>query len=390
MQFKGIDYYGIDDLFKEEERLVRDTVRDFVEREFLPHIKEYWEEARFPLDIVPRLGELGLLGPTFPEEYGGSRMGYMAYGLMMQELERGDSGLRSFVSVQSSLAMYSIYTFGSEEQKKKYLPKMSRGELIGCFGLTEPDAGSDPGSLKTHAIREGNQWILKGSKMWITNGSIADVAIVWAKDESEEILGFIVEKGIEGFSAPEIKGKMSLRASVTSELVFEDVRISESQRLPNARGLRSALMPLTQARYGIAWGAVGAAMACFEEALEYSKDRVQFDKPIASFQLTQEKLADMLTELTKAQLVAYHLGRLAEKGKMRYTHVALAKRNNVRAALNIARTARSILGANGISIEYNSMRHALNLESVETYEGTYEIQTLILGRDLTGMDAISR
>jgi len=389
MAFKGIDYYFLDDLLREEEKLIRDTVREFVEKEFMPYVKDYWEEARFPVEIIPKLGEMGLLGPTFPVEYGGSEAGYVAYGLIMQELERGDSGLRSFVSVQSSLAMYSIFTFGSEEQKKKYLPKMARGELVGCFGLTEPDAGSDPSSLKTRARKDGNEWVISGNKMWITNGSIADLAVVWARDDEGEIQGFIVEKGTRGFSAPLIKGKLSLRASVTSELVLEEVRVPDSNKLPRGRGLKAALMPLTQARYSIAWGAVGSAMACFEEALNYSKDRIQFEKPIASFQLTQQKLADMLAELTKAQLLVYHLGRLAENGKMRYTHVALAKRNNVRNALEIARMARSILGANGISIEYQSMRHAMNLESVETYEGTYEIQTLILGRDLTGINAIS-
>jgi len=389
MAFKGIDYYFLDDLLREEEKLIRDTVREFVEKEFMPYVKDYWEEARFPVEIIPKLGEMGLLGPTFPVEYGGSEAGYVAYGLIMQELERGDSGLRSFVSVQSSLAMYSIFTFGSEEQKKKYLPKMARGELVGCFGLTEPDAGSDPSSLKTRARKDGNEWVISGNKMWITNGSIADLAVVWARDDEGEIQGFIVEKGTRGFSAPLIKGKLSLRASVTSELVLEEVRVPDSNKLPRGRGLKAALMPLTQARYSIAWGAVGSAMACFEEALNYSKERIQFEKPIASFQLTQQKLADMLAELTKAQLLVYHLGRLAENGKMRYTQVALAKRNNVRNALEIARMARSILGANGISIEYQSMRHAMNLESVETYEGTYEIQTLILGRDLTGINAIS-
>jgi glutaryl-CoA dehydrogenase len=390
MAFKGIDYYMLDDLLTEEEKLIRDTVREFVEKEYLPHVNRYWEEGIFPTEIIPRLGELGLLGPTLPSKYGGAEIGYVAYGLIMQELERGDSGLRSFASVQSALAMYSIYTFGSEEQRMRWLPKMTKGELVGCFGLTEPDAGSDPSSMQTKARKDGGHWILNGTKMWITNGSIADVAVVWAKDDEGEIQGFVVERGTPGFSASEVKGKLSLRASFTSELVLEDVRISDENRLPNGRGLKAALMPLTQARYGIAWGAVGAAMACFEEALNYSKERIQFQKPIASFQIIQERLADMLTELTKAQLVAYHLGRLAEKGKMRYTHVALAKRNNVRTALNIARMARSILGANGITLEYQSMRHAMNLESVETYEGTYEIQTLILGRDLTGIDAIAR
>jgi len=389
MSFKGTDYYLLEDLITEEEKIVRNTVREFVDKEVLPIIGEYWLKGEFPIHLIKRMAELGLFGPTLPPEYGGAGIGYVAYGLIMQELERGDSGIRSAASVHNSLAMYSIFTFGSQEQKRKWLPPMARGELIGCYGLTEPDAGSDPSSLKTKAVKDGNVWILNGNKMWITNGSIADLAIVWAKNENGEINGFVVEKGMKGFSAPEIKGKLSLRASVTSELVLEDVRVPESNRLPGAVGLRTCLMPLTQARYGIAWGAVGAAMACFEEALRYSQERIQFEKPIGSFQLIQERLSDMLTELTKAQLLAYHLGRLADAGKMKYTHVALAKRNNVRKALEIARTARSILGAYGITIEFQSMRHAANLESVDTYEGTYEIQTLILGRDITGFNAFS-
>jgi glutaryl-CoA dehydrogenase len=389
MGFKGFDYYLIDELLTDEEKIVRNTVREFVEKEVLPEIGEYWLKGEFPIHLMKRMAELGLFGSTLPQEYGGAGIGYVAYGLIMQELERGDSGLRSAASVQSALAMYSIFTFGSEEQRRKWLPPMARGELIGCYGLTEPDAGSDPSSIKTKALKDGNSWILKGNKMWITNGSIADLAIIWAKDVEGEIRGFVVEKGMKGFSSRDIKGKLSLRASITSELILDDVRVPESNVLEGARGLRSCLMPLTQARYGIAWGAVGAAMACFEEALNYSKERIQFGRPIGSFQLVQERLTDMLTELTKAQLLAYHLGRLAESGKMRYTHVALAKRNNVRKALEIARTARSLLGAYGITIEFQSMRHSANLESVDTYEGTYEIQTLILGRDITGLNAVS-
>lgn len=389
MTFTGVDYYLLDDYLSDEEKIIRNTVREFVDKEVLPIIGDYWLKGEFPVHLIKRMAELGLFGPTLPQEYGGAGIGYVAYGLIMQELERGDSGLRSAASVHNALAMYSIFTFGSEEQKKKWLPPMANGELIGCYGLTEPDAGSDPSSIKTKAVRDGNFWVLNGNKMWITNGSIADLAIVWAKDEEGEIRSFVVEKGMQGFSSPEIKGKLSLRASVTSELVLEDVRVPESNRLEGAVGLKSCLMPLTQARYGIAWGAVGAAMACFEEALSYSKERIQFGKPIGSFQLIQEKLADMLTELTKAQLLAYHLGKLAEAGKMRYTHVALAKRNNVRKALEIARMARYILGAYGITIEFQSMRHAVNLESVDTYEGTYEIQTLIIGRDITGLNAVS-
>lgn len=387
MAFRGVDYYMLEDWFTDDEKLIRDTVREFVEREVMPIIKDYWLRGEFPLHLMKKMGELGILGATLPPPYG-SGISYVAYGLIMQELERGDSGIRSAASVQSSLVMYTIHRFGSEEQKKKYLPPLSRGEIIGCYGLTEPDAGSDPASLKTRAKKAGNHWILKGNKLWITNGSISDIAIVWAKDEEGEIRAFVVERGMEGFSTLTIKDKISLRASVTSELVLEDVEVPVENELPLAKGLRSALTPLTQARYSIAWGAVGAAMACFEEALNYSKERIQFGRPIGSFQLIQEKLVWMLEEITKAQLLVYRLGRLADEGKMRYTHVALAKRNNVRKALEIARAARSILGAYGITAEFQSLRHAVNLESVDTYEGTYEIQTLIVGRDITGLNAV--
>ncbi len=381
------DFYRIWDLLTEEERLIYESVHEFVESEVLPIIGEYWLKGEFPKHLIPMMADLGMFGATLPPEYGGAGISYVGYGLLMQELERGDSGLRSFVSVQGSLSMYSIYRFGSEEQKKKYLPEMAKGKLLGCFGLTEPDAGSDPGSMKTRAVLDGNEWVLNGTKMWITNGSIADIAIIWAKDPEGIIRGFIVETDRPGFQANEIKGKLSLRASITSELVLEDVRIPKDHILPLSEGLRSALTPLTQARYSIAWGAVGAAMACYEEVVNYAQNRIAFQKPIAAFQLTQKRLADMLTDITTSQLLAYRLGRMADEGKMKYYHVSMAKRNNVRKALEIAREARNLLGANGITIEYHSMRHALNLESVDTYEGTYEIHTLILGKHITGIEA---
>jgi glutaryl-CoA dehydrogenase len=384
------NFFNLDDYLTEEEKLIRDTVREFVKKEILPHIGDWWLKGEFPKHLIPQMAELGLLGPTIPEEYGGAGLGYVAYGLMMQELEYGDSGIRSFCSVQSSLAMYSIFAFGSEEQKKKYLPEMAKGKLIGCFGLTEPNAGSDPASMETVCKKDGNEWIINGRKMWITNGTIGDLAIIWAKDENGRIQGFIVEKGTKGFSSKEIKTKISLRASDTSELILDEVRVPESQRLPNTEGLKSALMPLNEARYGITWGCVGAAWACFEEAYEHSLVRVQFKKPIASFQITQEKLVDMFEKIWKAQLLCLHLGRMKEKGKARYIHVSLVKRNNTRMALEVAREARTILGAYGITTEYNSMRHANNMESVHTYEGTYEIHTLIVGRYLTDIDAIDR
>ena len=381
------DFYRIWDLLTEEERLIYESVHEFVESEVLPIIGEYWLKGEFPKHLIPMMADLGMFGATLPPEYGGAGISYVGYGLLMQELERGDSGLRSFVSVQGSLSMYSIFRFGSEEQKKKYLPEMAKGKLLGCFGLTEPDAGSDPGSMKTRAVLDGNEWVLNGTKMWITNGSIADIAIIWAKDPEGIIRGFIVETDRPGFQANEIKGKLSLRASITSELVLEDVRIPKDHILPLSEGLRSALTPLTQARYSIAWGAVGAAMACYEEVVNYAQNRIAFQKPIAAFQLTQKRLADMLTDITTSQLLAYRLGRMADEGKMKYYHVSMAKRNNVRKALEIAREARNLLGANGITIEYHSMRHALNLESVDTYEGTYEIHTLILGKHITGIEA---
>lgn len=384
--FRGLDYYDMDELLTEEEIMVRDMTRDFVSEQVMPVIEDAYENAEFPRHLVAKVAELGLLGPTLPEEYGCAGMGPIAYGLICQELERGDSGLRSFVSVQGSLVMWPIFTYGSEEQKRRWLPEMAAGRAIGCFGLTEPDHGSDPGGMETHAKRDGDDWIVNGAKMWITNGTIADVALVWAKTD-DGIQGFLVEKGMEGFTAPEQKRKFSLRASVTSELVLDHVRVPEANRLPGVKGLKGPLSCLSQARYGIAWGATGAAMACYDEALNYTKGRVQFDKPLAQFQLIQAKLADMVTEITKAQLVQWRLGKLKEAGKIRPQHVSLAKRNNVHMALEIARTARDMLGANGITGEYQCMRHMCNLESVYTYEGTHSIHTLILGQDVTGLPA---
>jgi glutaryl-CoA dehydrogenase len=382
----GIDFYNLDSLLTEEERLVRDAVRSFVTREVLPVIEGAAREGRFPMQLLPALAHLGVFGATLPTAYGGGGAGAVAHGLMMRELERGDSGLRSFASVQSSLVMWPIFTYGSEEQKRRWLPALGRAEAIGCFGLTEPDHGSDPGAMETRAARDGDAFVLNGAKMWITNGSIADVALVWAKLDGE-VRGFLVERGTPGFSAPEMKGKHSLRASVTSELVLQDCRIPAENMLPGVRGLRGPLTCLTQARFGIAWGAVGAADACFTAATAYAATRRQFDRPIASFQLVQEKLAWMLTEITKAQLVALHLGRLKEAGTATAAQVSLAKRNNVDIALTTARMARDILGANGILDEYPVMRHMNNLESVRTYEGTHDIHTLILGHEITGIAA---
>jgi glutaryl-CoA dehydrogenase len=379
-----MDFYLLDDELSEEERQIRDTVREFVKREILPFIGEWWLKGEFPFHLVKRFAELGLLGITAPEEYGGLNLSKRVYGIVARELEYADSGIRSFVSVQNSLVIYPILTYGSAEQKRRFLPKLISGEYIGCFGLTEPDAGSDPGSMKTHARKTKGGYILNGSKMWITNGSIADIAVVWAKDEQGVIRGFIVEKGFEGFSTQDLKTKISLRASVTSELIFNDVFVPEENVLPYAEGLKAPLSCLTQARYGIAWGAVGSALATFEEALNYAKSRIAFGKPIASFQLIQEKLADMLTEITEAQLIAWRLADLMDSGRANFRHVSLAKRNNVRTAIEVARRARAILGANGIMAEYHSMRHLANLEAVETYEGTYEIHTLILGEASNG------
>lgn len=384
--FTGVDYFNIDSLLTEEERMIRDTVREFVSEQVLPVIAEHYREGTFPSHLIPKLAELNLLGANL-QGYGCAGMNNVAYGLVLQELERGDSGLRSFASVQGSLVMYPIHAFGSEEQKTKYLPKLARGELIGCFGLTEPDFGSNPGGMAARAVKRGGTWILNGTKRWITNGTMAHVAIVWAKNEQGVVEGFILERGMKGFKQQEIKGKLSLRASDTGELIMEDVPVPESNRLPRTQDLKSALMCLTQARYGIAWGALGAAMACYDEALEYSKTRIQFDKPIAAFQLVQNKLVWMLTEITKGQLLALQLGRMKDAGTMKHYHVSLAKRNNVQIALECARMARDILGASGITDEYQCMRHMCNLESVYTYEGTHDIHTLIIGEHITGLPA---
>ncbi|MBI4971044.1 MAG: acyl-CoA dehydrogenase family protein [Candidatus Omnitrophica bacterium] len=383
--FSELDYFFLNDLLTQDERTIRDTVRRFVNDRVLPIIGKHFEEATFPSPLIPKIAELGLLGANL-QGYGCPGVGDIAYGLMMQELERGDSGLRSFVSVQSGLVMFPIFQFGSESQKKKWLPELASGKKIGCFGLTEPDSGSDPSSLLTNAKKKGNAFELNGAKMWITNGTVADVAVVWAKLDGE-ICGFLVEKGTPGFSAPETKDKYSLRASVTSELIFDHCEIPEKNLLPGAKGLKTALACLTQARYGIAWGAIGAAQACFETALRYAKNRTQFGKPIGAFQITQEKLANMATEITKAQLLVYRLGQLKEKGAATFDQVSMAKRNNVAMALDTARVSRGILGANGIMGEYGIMRHMMNLESVLTYEGTHEIHTLIIGERLTGLPA---
>ncbi len=385
-KFQGVDYYSIDELFSEDELLVRNTIREFVGEHILPIIEKHNRAGTFPLDSIPKMAGLGIFGATLPAKYGCAEMNNVAYGLVMQELERGDSSIRSFASVQSALVMYPIYTFGSEEQRDFWLPELAKGEKIGCFGLTEPDFGSNPSGMKTHAERKDGCFVLNGAKMWITNGTIADVAVVWAKLDGE-IHGFLVEKGTKGFTAPEMTGKHSLRASVTSELVFQDCSIPERNILPKSAGLKSALMCLNQARYGIAWGAIGAAMACYDTALNYAKTRIQFDRPIASFQLIQQKLVYMITEITKAQLLCAQLGRLKDKGNARHTQVSLAKRNNVEIALNIARLARDILGANGILDEYPVMRHMANLETVKTYEGTHDIHMLIIGEDITGIPA---
>jgi len=385
-KFQSPDYYSFDSLLSEDEILVRSTVRDFVEDNILPIIEKHNRSGTFPIHLVKPMAELGLFGATLPAQYGCAELNNVAYGLMMQELERGDSGMRSFASVQSALVMYPIYTFGSEEQKDFWLPKLAKGERVGCFGLTEPDFGSNPGGMVTRAEKTKDGFLVNGAKMWITNGTIADVAVVWAKLEGE-IRGFLIEKGTKGFSAPEMKGKHSLRASVTSELVFQDCHIPEENLLPASGGLKCPLMCLNQARYGIAWGVLGAAMACYDVALHYSKSRIQFDHPIASFQLTQEKLVYMISEITKGQLLCLQLGRLKDQNKATSGQISLAKRNNVYHALEIARKAREILGANGILDEYPVMRHAMNLESVKTYEGTHEMHTLIVGEDITGIPA---
>ena len=387
-----LDFFDIDSALTEEERAVRDSVRRFVDERVLPIIGDAYVEGRFPKELVPEMGELGVFGANLPEEYGCAGLNNVQYGLIMQELERGDSGVRSFASVQGALAMYPIYAFGSEEQKRHWLPRMAKGEVIGCFGLTEPDYGSNPSGMITMAREEADgSWMLNGSKMWITNGSTANIAIVWAKTNGDasdrSIRGFIVPTDTAGFKAKDQKGKLSLRASDTSELSFQDVRLPADAILHGSGGLKSPLMCLTQARYGISWGALGAAMACFEEALDYAKTRVMFDRPIGGFQLQQLRLADMLTEIVKGQLVSLHLGRLKDAGTFTPQQVSLAKRNNVHIATEIAREARRLLGANGILAEYGAMRHMANLESVYTYEGTHDVHSLILGQSITGLSA---
>ncbi|MBI4574220.1 MAG: acyl-CoA dehydrogenase family protein [candidate division NC10 bacterium] len=384
--FVGVDYYEVEGLLSEEERMMRDVARAFTDEQILPVITRHFREGTFPTGLIRKMGELGFLGANL-QGFGCAGITNVAYGLILQELERGDSGVRSFASVQGSLVMYPIHAFGSETQKQRWLPKLAVGEAVGCFGLTEPDFGSDAGSMATKAVEVGSEFILNGTKLWITNGSIADVAVVWAKLDGV-IRGFLVEKGTAGFTARDIHGKHSMRASVTSELSFQECRIPADNLLPMGEGLRSPLSCLNQARYGIAWGAVGAAVACYQAALIYSRQRIQFGRPIASFQLVQQKLVHMLTEITKAQLVCLQLGRLKDAGRLRHTQVSLAKRNNVAAALEIARLARDIHGANGIVDEYPVIRHLLNLESVFTYEGTHDIHTLILGRDITGISAL--
>ena len=387
-RFDGFDFVMVDSLLTDDEKMVRDTVRSFIEEQALPKFTEHYEKGTFPVELVKPLGELGVFGSTI-QGYGCAGLNNVAYGIMMQELERCDSGLRSFASVQSALVMFPIHAFGSEEQKTAWLPKLAAGEVIGCFGLTEADFGSNPGGMLTTAVADGDEYVLNGSKMWITNGVGAGVAVIWAKLDGE-VTGFIVETNRKGFKANPVKYKLSMRASDTAELVLDGVRIPKSNRLPEANGLKAALMCLNQARYGIAWGVIGAGMACLHEALEYSKERIMFGRPIAGFQLTQKKLADMATELTLMQLMMVQLGRLKDDGKLKFPHVSMAKRNNVRKALEIARTARTILGANGISGEYQSMRHMCNLETVDTYEGTYEIHTLIVGDTLTGIPAYEK
>jgi len=392
MSFEGVDFYRVDELLDDEERAVRDMVRDWVDAEVMPIINRHYIDHTFPEELIPQMGELGFYGANLPEKYGCAGLNNVAYGLIMQELERADSGLRSFVSVQGALVMYPIHAFGSEAQRQAWLPRLATGESIGCFGLTEPDFGSNPGGMLTRAEKDGDEWVLNGSKMWITNGSKADVAVIWAKtgdiDDASSIRGFIVETDRDGFSASDQKGKLSLLASDTSELVLQDVRIPADNLLPESGGLKSPLMCLTQARYGIAWGAVGAAMACFCEARDYSVNRVQFgDTPIGGTQIQQTRLADMLTEITKAQLMALRLGRMKDAGTMKPAQVSMAKRNNVNMACECAREARRLLGANGILVEYQSMRHMANLESVYTYEGTHDIHGLILGHDITGIPA---
>jgi len=385
-KFRGVDYYGIDDLLTEEQRMMRDAVRDWVESRFLPIVGQHHRDGSFPTELSRDLGEMGVFGATL-KGYGCAGLDNIAYGLIMQELERGDSGLRSFASVQSGLVMYPIHAYGSDAQKDRWLPALQSGAALGCFGLTEPDHGSDPGGMKTRASQKGHEYVLNGTKLWITNGSVADVAVVWAKGDDGEIGGYLVERGTPGFSTLDIHGKFSMRASITSELAFADCRIPLENKLPGVKGLKGPLSCLSQARYGIAWGAIGAAMACYDWALQYSQQRIQFNKPIGSFQLVQQKLVWMITEITKAQLLCWRLGQLKDEGRARPQQISMAKMNNVQMALDSARMARDILGAAGIVDEHPIIRHMLNLETVNTYEGTHDIHTLIVGRDITGLDA---
>ena len=383
----GPDFYSITDLLTDEELLIQQTANDFVKAEFMPLISEHYENGTFPMQLIPKLGELGFMGSSLPEQSGGAGVSNVAYGLILHELERGDSGLRSFASVQGSLVMYPIHAYGSDDQKAKWLPGLGAGNLIGCFGLTEPNFGSNPGGMTTRCKRDGDNWIINGNKMWITNGSLADVALVWARDEEGIVRGFLLEKGMDGFSSSDIHGKLSLRASVTSELSMDNVRVKDSSRLPNIEGLKGPLSCLTQARYGIAWGMVGAAVDCYNTALNYAKERKQFSKPIAGYQLTQAKLADMVTSLTESQLLVYRLGRLKDEGKMTFQQVSMAKRNNCSMARDIAKLSREILGGNGIVGDYSPIRHMANIESVYTYEGTHEMHSLIIGENVTGLSA---
>ena len=386
-EFESPDFYALDDLLTEEHKLIRSSVRDFVKKEITPYIEGWAEKNHFPEEIVKKFGEVGAFGPTVPTEYGGGGLDYISYGLIMQEIERGDSGMRSTASVQGSLVMYPIYAYGSEEQKKKYLPKLASGDMLGCFGLTEPNHGSNPGGMETHFKDMGDHYLLNGAKMWISNAPKADIAVVWAKNEEGRIHGLIVERGMEGFTTPETHGKWSLRASCTGELVFSDVKVPKANLLPNKSGLGAPLGCLDKARYGIAWGAIGAAMDCYDSARRYSLEREQFGKPIGSFQLVQKKLAEMLTEITKAQLLNWKLGKMMDEGKATTAQISMAKRNSVEVALNIAREARQIHGGMGITGEYPMMRHMMNLESVVTYEGTHDIHLLILGAEITGIPA---
>jgi glutaryl-CoA dehydrogenase len=387
VEFTAPDHYLVDELYTDEHKIVRGAMRDWVNKSVLPVIEDYCNRAAFPKHLVKEMGEIGAFGPFIPTEYGGAGMDHIAYGLIMQELERGDTGIRSMASVQTSLVMFPIYAYGSEEQRLKYLPRLASGEIIGCFGLTEPNYGSDPGSMITRFKDMGDHYLLNGAKMWITNSTIADISIVWAKDENNVIRGLIVEKGLEGLTAPETHGKWSLRASVTGELVFDNVKVPKDCLMPNVKGLKGPLSCLSSARYGIAWGAIGAAMDCYDAAVRYAKERIQFGKPIGAMQLQQKKLAEALTEITKAQLLTWRCGVLKNEGKVTPAQISMAKRNNVEMALNIAREMRQVLGAMGITNDYPMMRHMMNLESVITYEGTHDVHLLITGEAITGLPA---